>query len=349
MGKGGIIFRVDGSRELGLGHVVRCLSIASALKIEPGENAEIFPINFVICDNPGARNVIDVSEFRDNVSWIPRDSDELSSFSTILDELQPRVVVTDIDLRGRVDEYLEIIHPRPAHISLHEHNYPILQGDRVIAPTIHPLEMAIGGTPGVTHFTGPEYLILSPDILELQKNAPALNDPPLKVLVTMGGGDPSKLTPIVLGSIRAYNNPMIDWTVVLGPASGYDKSDFMREFPARVEYIEGKDLPRSEFLERLADTDVVITNGGTTLYESLALGRPTIALPQNDFEEDIINILVKDGACVTPAEKSSANLLETRNDFLENAELRKKISEKGMKLIDGRGVMRVARLILEFM
>lgn len=341
----GIVFRMDGSRELGLGHISRCISLASAIREILSEKSLEIPVDFVCQGFEGAKNYLEGSEISENVYWLDKSDDGFDKFKEILRKLNPYVVVTDINLTDRVDEYLKTIHPA-THISLHESNFSLLKGDRVIAPTIRPLNPAPGATLGVTHFTGHKYVLISPDIIRIQENAVSPQNPPRKVLVTMGGADPGGLTSKVLSAIRALNNPNINWVVVLGPANGQDKLKFMRDYPAHIKYLEGSEIGRAGFFAQLASSDAIITNGGTTLYETLTLGRPAIAIPQNDFEGDIIDILVEEKACVTTIENTSAKILETLDMFFDDAFDRSTLSENAKKLFDGLGVNRVAEMIV---
>jgi spore coat polysaccharide biosynthesis predicted glycosyltransferase SpsG len=344
----GIFFRADGSKKLGLGHISRCLNLASAVKENLSEKKIDIPINFVLRDFEGARNYIKGTEYEKSARWILATENDIAAFGKILDEQKPYIVITDINLQGRVDKYLEAIHPA-THFSLHEFNFSLLHGDRVIAPTIHPLDPAPGATLGVTHFIGPDYVLISPDIIKLRGSLPELNDPPKSVLVTMGGGDPENLTEKILNAIRAINVPYIDWKVVLGPASGYDKLKFVREYPTHINYFEGMEIRRAGFIEQLKSSDAVITNGGTTVYEALALGKPVLAIPQNDFEKQVIDQLVEMEACLTPSENTSPKILEVLSKFLDESFSRLTLSENGMKIFDGQGVYRVAEMIVELL
>jgi hypothetical protein len=58
------------------------------------------------------------------------------------------------ELAGRVGEYFAQVPRGVLKVSLHEHNYTILSGDIVIAPTVRPLAVAIGGSAGLMHFSG---------------------------------------------------------------------------------------------------------------------------------------------------------------------------------------------------
>ena len=332
-----VVFRVDGSREIGLGHIMRCLNVARYL--------DRIPVVFAVTENDDVRKVLEKTDFRDVVKWISSDADDVKAFADILDDLDPKIVVTDIDLRGRVDKYMSVVYPRP-HVSLHEHNYSLLVGDKVIAPTVKPLKIADSGTRDVTHFTGPDYILLPPDIIERRDNSPEPKFPPRKIVAGLGGGDPSRLTPKVASAIRGCNMPRISWKIVLGPASGYDRWEMAREFPGGIEFIPGGELSRDEFLDLLASADLAIVNGGTTLYESLALGRPSLAVPQNDFEKDVVETLSESGAVTGLMEQDKVTLLETLTSLINDRQRLESTAQIGRKLIDGKGSERVAELII---
>jgi len=332
-----VAFRVDGSRDLGLGHIMRCLNVARAL-------ADI-PLGFAVRDDTNVRDVLEKTEFRSRVTWIDPNADDIPVFGTYLDEAEPQVVVTDIDLRGRVDEYLSVIYPHSAHVSLHEHNYPLLAGDKVIAPTIRPLEPAPGATPGLTHYIGPDYILLPPDIIEIRELASAPAFPIKTVVVSLGGGDPFRLTPKVASAIRACNMPLISWKVILGSASGYDRNEIATEFPGIIDFIQGEKLSRDGFLNLLASADLAIVNGGTTLYETLTLGCPSLAIPQNEFEQAVIEILSESGAVTGVPVTDHVTILDKLSTLIEDRSRLENLAVTGMALIDGRGSIRVADLI----
>ncbi len=346
MADSGIVFRVDGSRSLGLGHIVRSLNLADAISAESEAINEDVAIRFAIADDPGARHFIEGSRFSESVTWLPIDDTEFEAFGSVLGEISPGIVVTDINLVGRLDEYLDLLYPGPVHVSLHEHNYPILGGDLVIAPTIRPLETGPGGTVGVTHFQGPDFILLSPEITALRAGLIPGKSEAETGFISMGGGDPGRLTHAVLNTLRAFNYPRIRWHVVLGPSSGYSPVKMAGAYPGMFEFIEGGTLDRREFLELMAGSEVVITNGGTTLYESLALKRPTMAIPQNDFEKDVIDELLKMGACTGVKKVNHQAILKTLEGFMES-DGRREMAERAGDTIDGEGSSRVAKLILD--
>jgi len=346
MSKRVILFRVDGSRELGLGHIMRCIEVAKALQKISLEKKIETGIIFVSRNFDGAHNVFDNSDFKDKVVWIQQDADESIVLKGILRHVKPRAVVVDIDLRGRMQEYLAIIYPY-AHVSLHEHNFQLACGDRVIAPTIRELQHHANAMPEYSCFNGPDYVILPLEILDLRESTPEPSLQAKIATVTMGGGDPLRLTELVLDAVRAVNMPSIEWRVILGPASDYDKGELEGKYPISVNYIDGKYLSRGEFLKHLAESDLVITNAGTTVYEAIALGRPVLSIPQNDFERVVAGLLIEKGVVVTPEKIDRISILASLAGIIENHTHRHLMAQRGKILVDGRGALRVANIILE--
>ncbi|HDS30964.1 MAG TPA: hypothetical protein ENN67_07980, partial [Firmicutes bacterium] len=168
MVKGGIIFRVDGSKELGLGHISRCLNLAETIADEFRDFN--VPIHFITVKNPGSDVLFKNSGFSEFVIYI-KESADLKNFGKLINDFSPKVLITDIDLRNCTENYLETFFPGLFHASLHEHNFGLLTGDVVIAPTICPMVPCEKGEIGVTHFNGAEYILLSKEIGEIRKSA----------------------------------------------------------------------------------------------------------------------------------------------------------------------------------
>ena len=167
----------------------------------------------------------------------------------------------------------------------------------------------------------------------------------------MGGADPLGLTQTVVEAISGVDRPDIHWDIVLGPASAIDKrevgpaSGFQRQDspPPHSEqfyFHDGATLGRDGFLSMLSESDIVVSNGGTTLYESLALGRPTISVPQNEFESAVVDQLAGVGACM------KGDIAKAIMELLNDQKRRAGLSDKGSSLIDGKGCERLAGLIL---
>ncbi|HEX9743847.1 MAG TPA: hypothetical protein VGB30_00315 [bacterium] len=338
---GGILFRVDGSRQLGLGHISRCISLADAIRSQAPE----MRIGFAVKEFPDCEKLFEGSGFDDCVVRLPV-KDDIEIFARIVKETSPSAIVADIDLRGKVEKFLGSIFPGPILVSLHEHNYPVFGGDIVIAPTVRPMEILSHGTMGVTHFSGADYVILPPDITSLKNNVEPAKKKVSRGFVSTGGSDPTGLTIHIIESLKDLNDTTINWKIIIGPASGYRSEALSGTAPENVELINGGDISRADFLEWMSAADLLISNGGTTLYESLSLGRPTLAHYQNEFEAEVIDILSDEGACVKIHSWVVDQAAEQIGLLAGSSDLRSSYSKKAMKLIDGKGSVRIAGMIL---
>ncbi|MFH1676070.1 MAG: hypothetical protein ABIC40_03510 [bacterium] len=349
MNDGRIIFRVDGSHEIGLGHISRCINLAQALHDEflktTGEPVPIvFMGKFV-----RALELIRCENFITNAIVIDEDQDELEYLCVALRDFLPRVVITDINLEGKVEKYLDAISPVDFHVSLHEHNYPILQGDIVVAPTVRPLDCAPGGEIGVTHFIGADYVLISPEFVELRKKRTVGGEKPERGFVSIGGGDISGYTKPVIEAIRNSNFGDIEWNIVLGPVFSPNANLPEIDSGMRIRYLKGAELGIKGFRELMAGSDLAITNGGTTLYETLCLGLPVMAIAQNEFEAAVIDQLRNENCLFGVTEPDLGNIEKTYREFASDKIARAEIAGKGRGMIDGKGCSRLAGLIVSRM
>lgn len=149
------------------------------------------------------------------------------------------------------------------------------------------------------HLLGPEYLIKD----ETFKEAVALASAGEKtIVVTCGGSDPTGLTrEVVLTMISrepeeatlAYDLQDYQVVAILGP--GYGRSE---EIEAAAAASQGRltvlRSPR-HLLPLLATSAAIICAGGKTLYESLALGKPVLAVGTTPHEGLVIQAMKNRG------------------------------------------------------
>ncbi len=168
---------------------------------------------------------------------------------------------------------------------------------------------------------GFEYIIIRNDIASLKPIALVENKK--NALVCIGGGD-------LLGQAHKAANTLTklgyDVTLVQGPLAK-DKSE-TKEFKVVVN--------PPNFPQLLKECDIAVTNGGGCLFEALYLGKPTIVLPQTDYEMSIAQY----------AKQTNALLgIGIENIKLFSHEECISASENGKKLIDGKGLERICSII----
>lgn len=150
---------------------------------------------------------------------------------------------------------------------------------------------------------------------------------PARIVVTMGAADHDGVGQVVARRCAA-SMPNAIVQLVVGPWG--DQS-----IPPGVEPV----WCTNGLGAVLAHADVVVTAGGVTLLESLALGRPTVAIVTADNQVANVNAVLQAGAALG-AQRLNAN--DAVAAILGDIAIQKRLQQAGRSLIDGRGAQRVA-------
>lgn len=327
-----LTIRADGGPEIGFGHLVRTGALAERCLDDDHRVTYLTATEEfarVIC--PDAVNIATVSgaDARAEVTgWIARH--------------EPDVVVTD---SYEVDEgYQRAIAAVSRHLGvvMDDDRYRV-HADFLINGNVYAGDLAYqwsGGEP--IWCLGAEYLLLRSDIRRLAEEQPPFEDPIERALVTMGGSDIQNRTPDV---VRAFDGIDVEVNVIIGP--GFQNRDEIvlatEQTNARMEVTETPDdLPRL-----MRRTDLAVSATGSTVYELLALGTPTIGIPQADNQVPIAEALSeRDAICHLPMEAFDSLPARIR-ELAENAAKRRSLRDTGRALIDSRGTERVYRIVRE--
>ena len=151
-----------------------------------------------------------------------------------------------------------------------------------------------------------------------------------RVVVTMGGADHDGVGQFIARRC-AQRLPNAVVQLVVGPWG--DQST-----PRGVESVWCPDGLSAV----LAHADVVVTAGGVSLLESLALGRPTVVLTTAENQTSNVDAVVAAGAAIA-AQRLTAH--EAVLALLDDPARRSKLSRQSRALIDGRGAQRVAAAV----
>lgn len=301
-------FRADASKEVGTGHIMRCLTLANALASNGSK------CTFICREHVG--NLIDhilsnghevyslpmghvVDSDLAHSAWLgATQAQDAKACAFLLAELEPDWLVVDhysLDVRWEreVSRYcgkLMVIDDLADRI--HECNLLLDQTFGRDAKDYRPLvnegcALLCGSTYALLR---PEYLALRPYSLE-RRVKPQLK----KLLITMGGVDKDNVTTQVLNALRAC--PLgadCEITVVMGAtapclADVYQHAQSM-PWPTTVR------VGVSNMAQLMADSDLAIGAAGGTSWERCCLGLPTIMLVLAENQRAVAHGLAKAGA-----------------------------------------------------
>lgn len=333
-----IAFRTTASKQIGFGHLRRCLTLAGELRRASGEASRIC---FWIDSDPAAVDVAAAAGFEARLVSGP----EPDATAAWLEAGEVGALV--------VDSY----DVTPASFSAWRRRVGALVAVDDLADRELDVDVVVNGTPqaaqlsyrtaaGAQLLLGPRYALLRPHFRDLpaRRAAPRVE----RVLVTLGGADPhSSTAAVVAGVQRALPEAALD--VVIGPLFG-PTPDLDRQAagePSRLRLHRDLD----DLSALMSAADLAVSGGGQTLYELAAAGVPTVALCLADNQEPNIAALagvslLSAGRIAESAARRFSRIEEGCRQLDADPALRQRMSDAGRSLIDGRGAARVADVIL---
>lgn len=193
-------------------------------------------------------------------------------------------------------------------------------------------------------FLNTKYWIINKNFLHFRKKLLDIKEKQkYHVVISMGGADPNNLTLNIVNSIKDIK--IINITIIVGPLFNnlFQLNKIIKSYQ-NIKLIKST----NEIWKVLSKGDVVITNGGNTLFESCALCIPTISIPAFKHELRYSEAFMNENFCINLGLKqiNQENINSNLLNLLENISLRKKMFFSGKKIIDGKGLLRVQKIIL---
>jgi UDP-2,4-diacetamido-2,4,6-trideoxy-beta-L-altropyranose hydrolase len=186
---------------------------------------------------------------------------------------------------------------------------------------------------------GPRYALVSHEIRRMLRRPSAAT---LRVLVSFGGGEHGTLVDDVLTALQRVRvgtdvPHSLDVTVV---ASDVDGVRWSSAGPHAVHVLP----PTPGLAKLMAEADVAIGAPGSTTYERLALGVPSILVQLSDNQRAVARGLVETGAAVVIGRREDVTLddwVAALRRVCGDSELRGAMATVGPRLVDGHGTERV--------
>jgi CMP-N-acetylneuraminic acid synthetase/spore coat polysaccharide biosynthesis predicted glycosyltransferase SpsG len=257
-----ILIRVDGYKEIGLGHIYRTLLLANRLidhellfvikkEHQLGEN--------IICSNNYPLRTFSVE----------------TEFEKILDDFHPDIVINDI-----LDTSLKYVRNLKKR-NLFVVNFEDMgEGSKKADLVINALYNETFPMPN--YYCGKDYYCLREEfyLLKPKEITPQVHN----ILITFGGTDSHDYTKKVLQAITKLVSNKIKITIILG--LGYEGIDDLNSEIANLDIIAEVEIKQNikNISKYMNEADITFTSAGRTVYELASLGTPTIVLAQNNRE-----------------------------------------------------------------
>lgn len=358
--------RVDASISIGTGHVTRCLTLADQL-ITNG-----YRVSFICREHEG--NLCDYIILRgypvyrlkkpdrqygfsnpDNqdeyLQWLGKPV-ELDAAETkhIIESLFAKVDLLIVD-HYAIDAQWEKLLNQCVHklmviddLANRSHHCQILLDQNYYGEQVQRYLHLVPAVCNVLE--GPSYSLLRPEFQQLRAQMSDKNGEIGNIMVFMGGSDPDNTTLMVINAIESQLFSDITVRIVVG-ASNPHKQEIKAWTASRpsFEYYEN-----IGFMAKLmADADLAIGAGGSTIWERCCLGVPSVVITIAENQIEMTKALASINALLYLGRSDEIvvnDIKDALNELITSPQRVRQLAQRSKHLVDGFGVRRVVDEIM---
>jgi len=328
--KQNILFCFSGGKatgkELGMGHVYRCLNLAKCMK-----SNNLF---FLVEDFGGVANVIRDAGFS-QILKLPKNvnytSDVHNSIEAIIQNNIGKVIVDKYKIKLNFIKKLKK-HSKIIVISdLKRIDYP---ADLVINGFVGFKNKIVQNRYGVLSLIGPKYQILNNNFKTIKKTPKRFG-----LITTFGGYDEHGISNIVMKEIIMFK-PNFKTKIILGPSTKNLRKLSLKE----RKYVKVKKKTK-DMQKEISDSRFGLCAGGITSYEFASQNLPFGIICQEKHQLTTAREWEKKKVAVNLGLVGSRTHIKL-NKILKAIVAEKILQKNSNKICDGKGAERVAKKIL---
>ena len=352
-----VLFRLDASRQIGIGHLARCLTLANVLASSGGEcvfalspSSREVQIRIASAGHAVVISAVELLPDQITKGWeaskasAAQQNEDAHSLRVLMGSTLPDLVVVD---HYRLDANWEAEWPEARVCVIDD-----------LADRTHACEVLLDQTSGriladyrdqigsdTNLLLGSQFALLRPEFGALRNAAldrRAAQQDARSIFVNFGGGDFGGLTLAVLQELARvdFNGPvaislggMAKDCEPIGALSAQHKNWDLR-------------IDDTEVAGAMANADIAIGGCGATSWERCALGLPSIVMQQAENQAVVAKALISSGASIKAgdAAEAVAHALALKDDV----DLWHDMAACSAALCDGLGAMRVARRLVGY-
>lgn len=337
-----VLIRCDASPLLGLGHWMRCATLATELRKKNIQS--VFAIQKLTpafsVPNPDRHDVRWIERSRVHTApstlpfaeaeWICRLAKQLKSPAILLDHY------------GATPEYMKILEAAGLKIGVIDDlaDRNLSHASWILNQNLNAEQSHYETRSHCVKLLGPSYALLRQ---EFPKTARAVKrrfkSEDNHVLVSFGGGDMQNMMRRVLSSLVAVKQP-IQIHAFLN-ASKRARQKIKSSFHSAHHQLTLTPQTR-EMAKQMAWCDLSLNAAGSTVLELMCMGIPMIAFCLSDNQKPNFDALKKNRCAVAVKNLQTHRLTQLIEQLLSSPARRMAMSRSGAALVDGRGASRAA-------
>lgn len=274
-----IVFITDGNNEIGLGHIYQSKTLANYICENKAIGKDGGEIVFLTRSSKEVNSILEADGFE-----VIACNDDDAIFEYLIDHHPDVVIVDKLDFSADLAKRIKTKLPSTFAI------FTCVTGANQYADVTvmgamdsHFQNIKERTNEGRTlSFHGPRYLIIRPEFFRHFNNKSAFSG---KVLLLLGGADPSNITCSIIKTLIESGNRYIVKVIIGRAFSNKDELEYIVAYNhsnTYVEVIENSSMV-SDYMKW---ADVAIVSPGISFFEALKTKTPVIVFNQNQFQHD---------------------------------------------------------------
>lgn len=357
-----IVFRVDASKQIGTGHVMRCLCLAEQLRrygawvafvcrLHEGHLSDLIESKkFILCRLENHSGDMVSGSGPQHMSWLGTDWEtdcgETAKCIASFEQKPDWVIVDHYALDHKWERQIRSVTKKIMVIddlADRAHDCDLLLDQNIVENGDYRYSDIINE--GCQLLLGPDYALLQPEYARLHKDVVLRSGKIKRIFIFLGGVDLSGFIAQVLESIVLLEKQDIQIDLVLGNCSNtrMQIESLVKAIPKINIY---QNLPSLSLLMMTAD--LAIGACGVTTWERMCLGLPSIVVTVAYNQEEIARYLDKNNLVKWLGRIGEIGLTEIQSALtcVIEAGIDESWSGRCHELVDGKGVYRAAVAVL---
>jgi UDP-2,4-diacetamido-2,4,6-trideoxy-beta-L-altropyranose hydrolase len=339
-----LLIRADANAQMGTGHLMRCLALAQAWQAQDGQAVFI-----TACDSARLLKRLQDEGFQFiHLEETYPNPGEWATTSQVLAAHRGAWVVLDgyhfdpaYQRRIKETGHALLVVDDMAHMD-HYH------ADVILNQNIHADQLVYSCEPDTHLLMGTRYALLRREFWPWRGWEREILEVARRVLVTLGGADPDNQTLKVIQALQRVRVDGLEATVVVGASSPHfqELEAAVHHLPFTTRLIRNA----SNMPELMTWADIAVSAGGSTCWEIVFLGLPSVLLTLANNQQRIAEGLDKVGVSLNLGwyeEVTENQTAEALSHLVNHHQQRRQMSCNGQTLVDGMGGERVVEVLSE--
>jgi len=337
-----ILIRADGNETLGMGHLMRCLSIATAL-----EKMNVKCV-FLVAQEQAA-DFVREKGFACEV--LATDYRHMESELPLLEELatkySPKCWL--VDSYQMTQEYLSEIRKAAPVYYVDDIGEQIFEADGLINYNIYAagLEYEVRCPESMRLFLGAGYAPVKSEFVSVPY---PVREKVQNVLITMGGSDKLNIAGRLSLCLAECLPKEVNLTVVCGRFNSHleELMQLQQKEPRIKIWVDVPDM-----WNRMAQADIAVSAAGSTMYELSAMGVPTVCCyyveNQRRIAEGFASMIgmTNAGDYSKNPDEALSQMIKAVSELTNSRREREKLSSRMKQIVDGMGAERIAQKLCD--